>query len=193
MSDETVTQQAFSDAVLFGYAKTHGYLAEYYRAEALSSVVAHLDALGAEVQSTLSELRQEPREHPMKVLARLKRDELSELYEAAEEQAYAALVELETKPEILVERRNEYQTWWLCAPAEAGPVLYEAGDQFYRLLFGSAFDATTPVLTLRVNALGEVALLNRSWESLGEERAALRDLIEEEVKADLVFQATRDA
>lgn len=171
---------------LFRWAEKYGYLREYYKTKALQSVVKHLDSLLVEARTILDELRQEPRTNPIKQVARAKRDQLSDLLEEAEERAYEALCELQSKPEIIHEQRNEFRVWRLHV-SELAPLLVQPGDEFYGLALGSDLDEPSETLVLRSAADGEITLLNRPWAELGEEREALREKIEAEVKTDRAF------
>jgi len=176
---------------VFNWAEKYGYLPEYYKAKALQSVVEHLDSLWSEAHATLDELSQEPRTNPIKQQARAKRNQLSDLLEDAEEKAYEALGELQRKPELLRERRNEFNVWRL-HPPEIAPLLMVEGDEFYGLVFGSSFDESSELLVLRSAADGQITLLNRPWAELGVEREARRGEIEAEVKVDRAFYESPD-
>lgn len=190
MTDSLAPDDAAQDEI-FGWAEKYGYLPEYYKAKALQSVVEHLDSLLSEAHATLDGLSQEPRTNPIKQRARAKRNQLSDLLEEAEAKAYEALGELQSKPEILHERRNEFNVWRL-HPPEVAPLLTTDGDEFYGLVFGSSFDEASELLVLRSAADGQITILNRPWVELGVECEALREEIEAEVKADRAFYESPD-
>lgn len=173
---------------LFSWAEKYGYFPpEYYNAKALQNVVDHLDSLLSEVNAILDEFNQQPRTNPVKQRARTKRNQLSGLLEDAEERAHEALGELQLKPEILHERRNEFSVWRL-HPPELAPLLVNAGDEF----FGSDFDESSELLVLRSTVDGQIALLNRPWAELNPEHEAIRGEIEAEVKLDRAFYESPD-